>query len=147
MEEFADCRIDHYQTPANVSVSVFARQVDKERSTVVFESEKVYLHSHIDRNKCLRDGRADDICAAAPVNVLTGPYRLVSACRQAFQTFSRFVWRNRSQHIVVQGFRHEGTAGTFEPSLWSEPALIIPSLSCTLLLTKFQTNYGIWTLC
>jgi len=40
-EEFTNCRIDHYQTPANVHVSVFAKQVDKERSTVVFESEKV----------------------------------------------------------------------------------------------------------
>lgn len=42
-EEFADCRIDHYQTPTNVNVSVFARQVDKERSTIVFESEMVLL--------------------------------------------------------------------------------------------------------
>lgn len=43
MEEFTDCRIDHYQTPTNVNVSVFAKQVDKERSTVIFEPEKVHL--------------------------------------------------------------------------------------------------------
>lgn len=42
-EEFTDCRIDHYQTPTNVNVSVFAKQVDKERSAVIFESEKVHL--------------------------------------------------------------------------------------------------------
>lgn len=42
-EEFIDCRIDHYQTPVSVHVSVFAKQVDRERSAVVFESEKVSL--------------------------------------------------------------------------------------------------------
>lgn len=44
-EELTDCRIDHYQTPVNVNVSVFAKNVDKERSTVTFESERVCLHS------------------------------------------------------------------------------------------------------
>lgn len=42
-EEFIDCRIDHYQTPATVHVSIFAKQVNKERSAVIFESEKVSL--------------------------------------------------------------------------------------------------------
>jgi len=50
-EEFADCRIDHYQTPANVQVSVFAKQVDKERSTVVFESEKIHIDLYLPGGK------------------------------------------------------------------------------------------------
>lgn len=36
-----DCRIDHYQTPQDVNVSVFAKQTDKEKSVVKFEEEQV----------------------------------------------------------------------------------------------------------
>ncbi|EGO21576.1 hypothetical protein SERLADRAFT_410180 [Serpula lacrymans var. lacrymans S7.9] len=39
-EEFTECRVDHYQTPSEVHVSVFAKQVDKERSTVRIEENK-----------------------------------------------------------------------------------------------------------
>ncbi|KAJ3508026.1 hypothetical protein NLJ89_g5980 [Agrocybe chaxingu] len=35
--EQVNCRIDHYQTPDRVHVSVFAKQIDKTRSTVQFE--------------------------------------------------------------------------------------------------------------
>lgn len=35
------CRIDHYQTPAEVHVSVFAKQVDKTKSTVRIEQSQV----------------------------------------------------------------------------------------------------------
>lgn len=41
-----DCRIDHYQTPDQVHVSVFAKKVDKERSSVLFEDTKE-RHSHL----------------------------------------------------------------------------------------------------
>ena len=34
-------RIDHYQTPSTVHVSVFAKQVDKEKSTVRIEESQV----------------------------------------------------------------------------------------------------------
>ena len=37
------CRIDHYQTPMDVHVSVFAKQVDQDRSSVLFEDEMVCL--------------------------------------------------------------------------------------------------------
>jgi len=37
------CRIDHYQTPAQVMASVYAKKCDKDRSTVTFETEKVHL--------------------------------------------------------------------------------------------------------
>lgn len=42
--EEVDCRIDHYQTMDKVYVSIFAKQVDKERSTIKFDSpEQVRL--------------------------------------------------------------------------------------------------------
>jgi len=50
-EEFTDCRVDHYQTPANVNVSVFAKQVDKERSTIIFESEKIHIDLYLPAGK------------------------------------------------------------------------------------------------
>jgi len=50
-EELTDCRIDHYQTPANVHVSVFAKQVDKGRSTVVFEPEKIHIDLYLPGGK------------------------------------------------------------------------------------------------
>ena len=40
-EELVQCRVDHYQTPGQVRVSIFAKQVDKERSKVLFEEEQV----------------------------------------------------------------------------------------------------------
>lgn len=36
-----DCRVDHYQTVDKVHVSIFAKKVDKERSTVKFEETQV----------------------------------------------------------------------------------------------------------
>ncbi|KAL5490257.1 hypothetical protein ACEPAI_5090 [Sanghuangporus weigelae] len=37
------CRIDHYQTPTNVCVSVFAKQADKSRSVIRFEENEAHL--------------------------------------------------------------------------------------------------------
>jgi len=42
-EELVDCRIDHYQTPAQIHVSVFAKKTDQNASSVRFEDSKVYL--------------------------------------------------------------------------------------------------------
>ncbi|KIJ17265.1 hypothetical protein PAXINDRAFT_175795, partial [Paxillus involutus ATCC 200175] len=42
-EQFTDCRIDHYQTPNEVYVSVFAKQADKERSKVTIGETQVHL--------------------------------------------------------------------------------------------------------
>lgn len=44
-EVVSNCRIDHYQTPQNVNVSVFAKQTDKEKSVVKFEEEQVMEHN------------------------------------------------------------------------------------------------------
>ncbi|PFH50082.1 hypothetical protein AMATHDRAFT_146021 [Amanita thiersii Skay4041] len=46
-EEMATCRIDHYQTPHEVHVSVFGKQVDKERSTVKFDTHSVILDLYL----------------------------------------------------------------------------------------------------
>lgn len=43
VEQFTECRIDHYQTPADVHVSIFAKQVDKERGTVKIEENAVRI--------------------------------------------------------------------------------------------------------
>ncbi|KAL9715004.1 hypothetical protein Ac2012v2_001664 [Leucoagaricus gongylophorus] len=51
-EEIVDCRIDHYQTMDRVFVSIFARQVDKGRSTITFDSpEQVTLDIHLPGSK------------------------------------------------------------------------------------------------
>ncbi|TFY80718.1 hypothetical protein EWM64_g3294 [Hericium alpestre] len=42
-EELTTCRIDHYQTPNAVHVTVFAKQADQQRSSVVFEENQVHL--------------------------------------------------------------------------------------------------------
>ncbi|KAA1474855.1 chord-domain-containing protein [Dentipellis sp. KUC8613] len=42
-EELASCRIDHYQTPNAVHVTVFAKQADKERSSIAFEENQIHL--------------------------------------------------------------------------------------------------------
>jgi hypothetical protein len=44
-EEITTCRIDHYQTKDQVHVSVFAKRVDKKRSTVKFGEKEVSLWS------------------------------------------------------------------------------------------------------
>jgi len=50
-EKLTICRIDHYQTQDRVHVSVFAKQVDKERSQVKFEPTQVYLDLHLPGSK------------------------------------------------------------------------------------------------
>jgi len=41
--EAVKCRIDHYQTPTQVHVSVFAKKVVKDQSSVKFDTEQVHL--------------------------------------------------------------------------------------------------------
>ncbi|CAL1704985.1 unnamed protein product [Somion occarium] len=53
-EEFIDCRVDHYQTPAEVHVSVFAKQTDKDRSVVQIETDKIHLDLYFQGTKRFR---------------------------------------------------------------------------------------------
>ncbi|KAF5358086.1 hypothetical protein D9756_001686 [Leucocoprinus leucothites] len=51
-EEVVNCRIDHYQTMDKVFVSVFAKQADKERSSIKFDSpEQVTLDIYLPGSK------------------------------------------------------------------------------------------------
>ncbi|THH29644.1 hypothetical protein EUX98_g4543 [Antrodiella citrinella] len=53
-EEFTECRIDHYQTPTEVHVSVFAKQVDVGRSVVKIDSSNIYLDLYLPASKRFR---------------------------------------------------------------------------------------------
>jgi len=46
-EEIVDCRIDHYQTPSTVYVTVFAKQTDKERSVVRIGENEIFFDLHL----------------------------------------------------------------------------------------------------
>ncbi|KAF8136167.1 HSP20-like chaperone [Boletus edulis] len=50
-ESFAECRVDHYQTPSEVHVSVFAKQADKERSKVTVEETQVHFDLYLPAQK------------------------------------------------------------------------------------------------
>ncbi|KAI5124383.1 hypothetical protein M0805_008986 [Coniferiporia weirii] len=43
MEIQTTCRLDHYQTPQSVCVSIFAKQADKTRSVISFTENEVHL--------------------------------------------------------------------------------------------------------
>lgn len=42
-DQFTECRIDHYQTPKEVHVSVFAKQADRDRSSIMIVETQVHL--------------------------------------------------------------------------------------------------------
>jgi len=50
-EESVDCRIDHYQTSSEVHVSVFAKKVDQERSTIKFDETQVHFDLNLPGSK------------------------------------------------------------------------------------------------
>ncbi|PCH38141.1 chord-domain-containing protein [Wolfiporia cocos MD-104 SS10] len=50
-EQFTDCRIDHYQTPTEVHVSVFAKKADQERSSVKIEETAIHLDLYLPGSK------------------------------------------------------------------------------------------------
>lgn len=71
IEQLTECRIDHYQTPTEVHVSVFAKQADRERSSVQIESESVHLDIHLPLNKRFRKS----IQLFGPVDPETSSYK------------------------------------------------------------------------
>ncbi|KAI9466240.1 HSP20-like chaperone [Lactarius psammicola] len=50
-EEVVNCRIDHYQTPSTVYVTVFAKQADKERSTVKIGENEIHFDLYLPGSK------------------------------------------------------------------------------------------------
>ncbi|KAG2149376.1 chord-domain-containing protein, partial [Suillus clintonianus] len=53
-EQFTDCRVDHYQTPKEVHVSVFAKQADKEKSIVTIEENQIHFDLYLPGSKRFR---------------------------------------------------------------------------------------------
>ncbi|KZS99128.1 CS-domain-containing protein [Sistotremastrum niveocremeum HHB9708] len=51
VEELVNCRIDHYQTPTAVHVSIFAKKVDKEKSKVVLDESVLSLELYLPDSK------------------------------------------------------------------------------------------------
>lgn len=60
-EETVNCRIDHYQTPSTVYVTVFAKQTDKGRSSVKIEDNEV-----TDRTAIRHSSNIKLTCADSP---------------------------------------------------------------------------------
>ncbi|KAG9104813.1 hypothetical protein FRC06_009283 [Ceratobasidium sp. 370] len=54
-ESLVQSRVDHYQTPTEVHVSIFAKQADQTRSTIVLEADKIILDLFLPAGK--RDKR------------------------------------------------------------------------------------------
>ncbi|KAG8217389.1 HSP20-like chaperone [Butyriboletus roseoflavus] len=50
-EQFTECRVDHYQTPNEVHVSVFAKQADEDRSKVTVEETQVHFDLYLPTQK------------------------------------------------------------------------------------------------
>ncbi|GAA5931286.1 cysteine and histidine-rich domain-containing protein [Sporobolomyces koalae] len=50
-EERVECRMDHYQTPKQVIVSIFAKQCDASKSLISFESETMSIDLKLPNNK------------------------------------------------------------------------------------------------
>jgi len=50
-DEFVKCRIDHYQTPEKVHVSVYAKKADKEKSKIVFNDDQIHLDLYLPQSK------------------------------------------------------------------------------------------------
>lgn len=63
-EQFTECRIDHYQTPNEVHVSVFAKQADRDRSKVTVEETQVGM-------QC---SRLSTLSTALLMRVYAGPF-------------------------------------------------------------------------
>jgi len=57
--ETVNCRIDHYQTPSMVYVTVFVKQTDKERSGVKIEENEVTNRTAIRHSSDIRLTCAD----------------------------------------------------------------------------------------
>ncbi|KAG0705347.1 chord-domain-containing protein, partial [Suillus ampliporus] len=53
-EQFTDCRVDHYQTPKEVHISVFAKQADKEKSAVAIEENQIHVDLYLPGSKRFR---------------------------------------------------------------------------------------------
>ena len=88
-----DCRIDHYQTPTEIHVSVFAKQADKERSAVKIASNEVGIYSL-------------NAVYAGLLTILADCFRPCPSGLQAIPSLDRAVRIHRPGHILIQILRH-----------------------------------------
>jgi hypothetical protein len=54
VEELTECRIDHYQTPNEVHVSIFAKKADQQKSIVTVEETQLSLDLYLPNSKRFR---------------------------------------------------------------------------------------------
>jgi CS domain len=94
-EETVNCRIDHYQTPSTVYVTVFAKQTDKERSGVKIEENEV-----TDRTAIRHSSNIKLTCADSP--------RSLSAWAKAVHSFRATLRTGRPNCVILHGLRHQG---------------------------------------
>ncbi|BGP53936.1 hypothetical protein JCM8202v2_001508 [Rhodotorula sphaerocarpa] len=72
-EELVECRVDHYQTPTQVIVSVFGKQADKEASGVKFETEAM----HVDLILPARKRFTKSFPLYGPIDPATSAYKIL----------------------------------------------------------------------
>jgi len=70
-EELVDCRMDHYQTASEVHVSVFAKKVDQECSTVKFDETQIHFDLYLPGSK--RFQRTVDLFG--PIDTASSSYK------------------------------------------------------------------------
>lgn len=78
------CRIDHYQTPAQIMASIYAKRCEKERSIVTFEPERVHLDLFLPDSK--RFKRTLDLYG--PINPEASTYKILGTKVRVHMTSS-----------------------------------------------------------
>ncbi|KAL8293080.1 hypothetical protein RQP46_000774 [Phenoliferia psychrophenolica] len=71
--ELVECRVDHYQTPREVHVSVFGKGANKDTSKVVFEAEAMHVELFLPASKTFRKTFA----LYGPINPETSTYKIL----------------------------------------------------------------------
>jgi CS domain len=93
-EEPVQCRIDHYQTLDKIQVSIFAKKVDKEQSSVNFEDDKV--------------GFCFTVLESFVLNPLPGSLGPSPSRQQKIYQDCGSLWNDHPREIIIYGTGNEG---------------------------------------
>ncbi|CAE6465517.1 unnamed protein product [Rhizoctonia solani] len=124
-EEIIKSRIDHYQTPTEVRVSVYAKQVDQSRSTVVLESDRIILDLFLPAGK--RDKRT--IALFGTIDIKASSYKFYGTKVDVIlvKTDNRSWNALQADAMVPDGYQltfgvtgRTGTVGAKDPILGQE---------------------------